>query len=250
MADPTTMEIPPQLEPLIEGVKRLYWSGDYADLEIVRQERTWKVHKFCLCAQSEFFPRACSGNFMEGMESKIHLDDNDPEVVDAFIHYLYNFDYSDGFSAIVLDVRVYVIADKYFVAPLKDLAARKFEEGAKAWRNTRAFADAVAEVYQSTAAGKSNPLKKAIIKVVKKHAKELLDAAKGHGYFLEVLGETAEFGKDVSMALAPPIAGGWFKCPNCATIFAVQEDLSKFTCPNNCYALAHALFWIQSLVED
>lgn len=44
-----------QMQPLAAGLSRLYCSEDFTDLEIICQERVWKVHKLCLCAQSDFF---------------------------------------------------------------------------------------------------------------------------------------------------------------------------------------------------
>lgn len=57
----TTLE---RMQPLAAGMSRLYCSEDFTDLEIICQERVWKVHKFCLCAQSKFFQSACGGNFL------------------------------------------------------------------------------------------------------------------------------------------------------------------------------------------
>lgn len=53
-----------RMKPLAAGMSRMYCSEDFTDLEIICQERVWKVHKFCLCAQSKFFQSACGGNFL------------------------------------------------------------------------------------------------------------------------------------------------------------------------------------------
>lgn len=54
--------------PGIEGPQILmsysfYSTGTYSDLVIKCNGQQWKVHKFQVCAQSEFFHKACSGEF-------------------------------------------------------------------------------------------------------------------------------------------------------------------------------------------
>ena len=66
---------------------------------------------------------ACSGEFSEAKDSGVCLDDCDSQVVEALIHYLYNFDYGEyairktDMPSIVLDARLFAIADVYFVLP-------------------------------------------------------------------------------------------------------------------------------------
>ena len=249
-----TFTVPPQLEPLIDGVKRLYASED-TDLVITCKGQEWKVHKFCLCAQSDFFQSTCAGGFKEAKENKIDLDDDDPQVVEAFIHYLYNFDYGEYTNRqtdvvpIVLDVRMYAIAEKYFVAPLKKLAADKFETRAQTEWNTPSFADAAAEVYDSTA-DRSNPIKHTIINIVKKHSNELLNKSKGHAQFLKVLSATTDFGADVSVALATTIPAKFYKCPNCEHLFSFSKTApGEFRCPFNCHS-GDEKFWDKYLVMN
>jgi len=65
--------------------------------------------------------------------------------------YFYKFDYDDcagpdDVEPIIRDVRMFAIADKYFIAPLKTLAAEKFAKRAELEWNTDHFANAIAEV--------------------------------------------------------------------------------------------------------
>lgn len=136
------------------------------------------------------------------------------------------------------------MADKYFIEPLKALAAKKFEECAVEWWNTRAFADEIGEVYQLTEAGKRNPLKATILKVVKEHARKLLDLSNPQDYFLDVLGENAEFAKDVAIATNnQPMTGKHYKCPSCDTTFTVDAMAKKFNCPRACTRKQETDYW-------
>jgi len=174
----STTHMKTQMDGLRDGMKRLYEDETSSDLTIVCGERTWKVHKFCLSAQSEFFYSACCGNFGEASRNEIALHEEDPAVLDAFLYYLYHFDYTapigDRPSPMEFHVRVYVIADKYLVWPLRALAAEKFDHSAKvSWGSSR-FAEAVLEVYVTTEAGKENALKQSLVEVMRTQANEFL----------------------------------------------------------------------------
>jgi len=41
----------------------VFYSGKYADLTITCGERSWNVHEIVVCAQSDFFTKACDGAF-------------------------------------------------------------------------------------------------------------------------------------------------------------------------------------------
>lgn len=73
-------EVPPALLPLTDGAKRyaaifanrristnaigsFFASGTFSDLTIVCKGHEWPVHKLQLCAQSEFFYKACTSPF-------------------------------------------------------------------------------------------------------------------------------------------------------------------------------------------
>lgn len=86
---------PAHLAPLLDGFKRLYVSKDYADVTITCQRQEFKAHKFVLCAQSEYFQKMFGSGFKEAVEGKVVLDDESPQVMEALIHYLYNFDYGE-----------------------------------------------------------------------------------------------------------------------------------------------------------
>ncbi|RYC79729.1 hypothetical protein BFJ63_vAg17385 [Fusarium oxysporum f. sp. narcissi] len=64
----------------------------------------------------------------ESSERVIDITDFDPTVVEAMLHFMYYFHYTNvsGVSAMVFDAQVYQIADKYGVRALKKHAKNKF----------------------------------------------------------------------------------------------------------------------------
>lgn len=46
--------------PLLSG---LLGSGKYSDLTLTCGSQIWKVHKGVMCLQSDFFAKACDGDF-------------------------------------------------------------------------------------------------------------------------------------------------------------------------------------------
>jgi len=71
--------------------------------------------------------------YQESVEGVIKLDHDDPFVLQAMLHWMYKSTYDDDngnnpsrCSAIVFNVQVYAIANKYNVSELKDLALASF----------------------------------------------------------------------------------------------------------------------------
>ncbi|KAF4443093.1 Speckle-type POZ [Fusarium acutatum] len=79
-------------EMLGASLFKLYETKVYSDLIITCGDDIHKIHKAIVYPRSSFFTAACSGNFKEGLESKIDLPDDDPSVVREMMYYLYNLD--------------------------------------------------------------------------------------------------------------------------------------------------------------
>lgn len=225
------------------------------------------MHKLVLCAQSEWFQKTCAGSWkvgaqystdhtvrlmtvQEGQESKIELAEDDPQVVDAMLHYLYNFDYGDyGIGQehcppIVLDVRVFAIAGKYFLANLKDLAAKKFEtRAAEEWKGP-GFVAAITEAY-SIIPEHDDTIRKILVRIAREHASQLLDPEQDHGDLRAVAGEMSAFARDLATALAcPHLSGSTYCCPGCDQLFLWDDSNSEeFGCPQGCY-LEDRVWWL------
>lgn len=68
---------------------RVLLAEKFTDLVIQVGTRVWKVHRAIMSARSAFFDAACGGSFKEGKEARVHLQDEDPDAVDAMIFYCY-----------------------------------------------------------------------------------------------------------------------------------------------------------------
>ena len=153
---------------------------------------------------------------------------------------MYNFDYGDhGNSpehvpAIVLNVRMFALADKYFIEPLKTLSAGKFEARAASEWQTLAFASAIAEVY-SIIPDHEPRLKRIVLHEVNKHKSELLNQSHDFKEFRKVMRDNAAFAADVSESLTTDkhTTAKTYKCPDQGEVFSVDvPEGVRFGCPD------------------
>ena len=124
------------------------------------------------------------------------MTDDDPEVVDVMLYYFYHFDYDDAkegssVQPIILDLHLFVIADKYFIKPLQEMAKDKFLYRANSEWGSTAFADAVQDIYAMEAES-ATMLKWIVLDIVKEHAAELF-GDKGCSYFQDIAETTPKF---------------------------------------------------------
>lgn len=74
---------------LTHCINSLFESGVLADVEIVCQGRTWDLHKTILGVHCEFFGSALKDGWEEARMSRVRLDDEDPELVDFVLRWIY-----------------------------------------------------------------------------------------------------------------------------------------------------------------
>ncbi|KAK3634316.1 hypothetical protein LTR56_015350 [Elasticomyces elasticus] len=88
-----------------QGLAELYASGDFTDFEIVCGQRSFRVHKAVICAQSRYFRAPCGRQYAEGNIGRTVLkaigegDDDeescdDPEAIKLMIDFFYHLDYA------------------------------------------------------------------------------------------------------------------------------------------------------------
>jgi len=104
-------------------------------------------------------------------------------------------------STIMLDIQVYVLADKYLLEPLRTYAIE--ELGERMMRNWKepSFADAVATIYGLTS-GEQNEMRNLALQSACAYATELFGKDTKCTAFREMARSTPEFAVDVAGALA------------------------------------------------
>ena len=131
----------------------MFNAGKYSDLKIECNGWTFPVHRSVICAQSKVLERMVEGGFKEAATGVIDFPDDEPQSVFNMLKFLYTYNYDDcrddgpndaasnstdnstsnvsliePFSALVTNVKAYVIAEKNDIPAMKKLAKKKYEE--------------------------------------------------------------------------------------------------------------------------
>ena len=132
----------------------------------------------------------------------IDLKEDDPDTVARMLQFCYTYDYqiivddkalaSDVVvDPMLVNARIYFVADKYDIGPLKDLAKKKFEEVVKEQWRLESFPTVIKAIYENTLP--SDSLRVCLVSVVKRHKKELRESIA----FMEVVRSGGDFAADV-----------------------------------------------------
>jgi hypothetical protein len=105
--------------------------------------------------------------------------------------------------ALLKHTRVYIVADYFNIADLKELCAMKFaKEGPSMWKSDT-LVDAIADVYSIPLGGDDqgdrNAMREAVIKVIQEHLRELHENER----FRKLLKQHAELSADIINVLLP-----------------------------------------------
>ncbi|KAL5332136.1 BTB/POZ protein [Aspergillus crustosus] len=82
-------------EHLLDLIASLHLNSEYSDLKIICKGRTFPAHKLVVCSRSEYFKRACFGEFKETRDP-IRLDNTDPVLLEKVLEFLYTGNYTVG----------------------------------------------------------------------------------------------------------------------------------------------------------
>ncbi|TVY90574.1 hypothetical protein LAWI1_G002952 [Lachnellula willkommii] len=248
----------------------MYSSGKYSDMTIICKGKTFKVHQCIVCLQSKPLAAAMDGKFKEGTSKEIDLEDDQPDIVEKMLLYMYTSDYSDGIQpttadstettttpakdssrkkgnkairfvpsstpdpppgptqfsadALLTNARVFVIADKYDIQGLKQLATKKYETAVpNAW-NCAEFVGSLKLLYEETLES-DRVLKDVAVKTAGKHVNDLVD----RGEFAALCKVNGELGFDILKASltaktlpAKNCGPSTPSCPTCQRNFFVK----------------------------
>ncbi|KAL4865283.1 hypothetical protein BDV12DRAFT_154351 [Aspergillus spectabilis] len=149
--------------------KENYLKGEDSDLRIICQGFRFDLHQTVVCRQSPYFAESLSTGHLEGPAANvINLHADDLETMERVFSYMYLKDYeelghvmdiNDQVRAIGLgraiegdiaprtagfnNIQVFLIADRFVMPRLKDLAATKFRQWCTANWDTDNFGDAI-----------------------------------------------------------------------------------------------------------
>ncbi len=247
--------LPPQLQRFVHGAQCLYDSGQYSDLIITCKGTEWKVHRFVLAAQSDFFQTACTGPFKEAVNQVIALDEDDPRFVDGLIRYFYNFGSvfdipTDGLSRTELSIGTHEMAQKYCVEPLRLQALKELEECVEDEWHASNILEIAGNAYSQLL---SDQVRDVIVCAVGRHIYSMSDTTEGRQQLAHAVRKTPSFGADLALAVTLSSSGlkkygqRDFLCSDCqnsfpATLNATQEIY--FACPE-CGECKHEAAWME-----
>lgn len=120
-------------------------SGEFTDFAFVCEGQTINVHKIIVCIQSTVFRTACTGKFkvplvaehtcmpvnkaQEAFSAIYDLNDHPLDFVNKMIEYLYTGTYTIPDDADLLThATMFILADKYGIGGLQELASKKYLE--------------------------------------------------------------------------------------------------------------------------
>ncbi|KAI8664495.1 BTB domain-containing protein [Fusarium keratoplasticum] len=208
-----------------------YFNQDtLSDLSVTCDGQTFKVHRLILCAHSKYFSKQLNGPWKESSEQVINIQDFDVGVVEAMLHFMYNFDYTNvnGTSSMVFEAQIYQIADKYDIDSLKEHATKRFGAALDIGWPMDDFPLAITVAY-TTSPLEDRGLRDLIIETSSQHIDDLL----GKGYFCEVLRTTNDFAADLVPFLrarqAPDVKK--YRCPSCRKTFYCSPSSGEWHCP-------------------
>lgn len=217
-------------------------SGKYQDMVVRCESREWKVHRVILCASSEYFSKACEDTFevctpfhvsksslirrKEGISGEINLQEDDPEMVDNMLRFLYTSDYQDnaeGGRPLLVNAKMYAIGDKYRIEALKKLAKTKFSGALDAGWDIVSFPEVIETVYTTTLTS-DRELRDCLKPVLLEHKEELheqegfvgliKDKLSDGDFAIDVIHAWTEFRGSKKVSSNTYTQGPW-KCKSC-----------------------------------
>ncbi|KAI1120483.1 BTB/POZ domain-containing protein [Nemania abortiva] len=189
---------------LTEGIAKLFNNPTHSDVKIYIGEHELPAHAIVLTSQSLFFEKALSEKFREGQTKEfVFKEEGRMHAHWRVFEYMYTGSYSEEPAQalgtqddheLVKDVRVYVTADFFLLADLKQYALARFKSKLERFWKSELLVDCIREIYTSTTESERR-LRTAVVETVIAHRAELWkkksfqDLARGGGDFVvELMG--------------------------------------------------------------
>ncbi|KAK3721724.1 hypothetical protein LTR37_002889 [Vermiconidia calcicola] len=126
----------------------------FADFTIIAADKEYKVNRMLLACHSEYFKKAFETKFKGSDQSFIDLKGENPNALSHAITYFYTLCY-DGEKALTTKdhVNVYLLADRYDIPGLSELALERFSASTTAYdEDVTGFFEVIQGVYENTTA--------------------------------------------------------------------------------------------------
>ncbi|KAL9093432.1 MAG: hypothetical protein Q9159_000286 [Coniocarpon cinnabarinum] len=148
---------------------RLFDNPASSDLKVKCKDRNFNVHKCIVASQGGFFG-AKMDNFKEGDTNTIDLSNDDSDVVEAALRYLYGMKYkvpdSSEVNEAVLHARVYAFGEFAGLSDLKKVSLDRFKGKATNGKEGAAAAFLAAKVVYSEVPEEDRGLKNILVDAV------------------------------------------------------------------------------------
>ncbi|KAK4550260.1 hypothetical protein LTR36_003227 [Oleoguttula mirabilis] len=261
------------IKSLIDGLATTQNDTSLADFVIVCEEQRYSVqHRLILALHSPVLAKTVKGEFKEATKRKVDLSDDGPLCVKALVHYFYALSYTlpdldRHDEALILNhhVKMCIMADKYDIQPLKNLAISVFKGAAKDIARAQELSGAAALAYE--AAGATEEIRKTIVDI---GIERNLLSFKHDTSLGRVMADFPEFARDYAQTVegqlaelkkAPSLVGGGarvretekrYKCPICNLTFVVYfQRAYVYYCPACASASGRqAQAWLSYVVDE
>ncbi|EGU89334.1 hypothetical protein HZS61_003240 [Fusarium oxysporum f. sp. conglutinans] len=202
-----------QMEEWKKWVSELLKTSDYSDLHLLSGNKTYNAHRAVVFYHSAYIQnshsrndknRTINGQFFGPTPFFTFEAHRDTRAVDCVVQYFYRWDYEipghardakvhtgmmykedacdstedvislDG-SDLITHVRIFAMADKYGIHPLKSLSVAKFEAAAHHFEKTGYFVKAAREAYDSGVSDDAREMRDSVVEFIYKRRYLLLE---------------------------------------------------------------------------
>ncbi|KAF7899311.1 uncharacterized protein EAF01_008524 [Botrytis porri] len=103
-------------------------SNELVQIIVGPELKEFFVHKTLIRSTCDFFDKAFNGRFKEGIENKMHLPKDDPEIFEIFVNWMYSGHLRGGLREPMLIINIWIFAQKCQAITLKNCAMKALQD--------------------------------------------------------------------------------------------------------------------------
>ncbi|KAH7081312.1 hypothetical protein BKA63DRAFT_205958 [Paraphoma chrysanthemicola] len=204
--------------PVLPTIRPSNTQWQCSDLVVKCKDDVYHVDRSIMSYQSKWFARICSiMRTPKASKSVIDLSADDSDAVAAMMQYCYQLDYTDRSADIIPEVdetsdlrphvNVYMLAERYGMAGLKQLALQKFDDLAKIALTVNGsevqMLEAVRSIYAPSRRANADELRHVIVKICADHVQGFISGSHTTmALVFESMDELPEFRSDLFEEMA------------------------------------------------